>query len=106
MYLKAKSGVVDDLHSSDEVHVVEVWQSFKTNASVFKSYFMKTLFELMFGLILFLWMTLLGVRQLLNWNTWNVEDLNPNDIVNLKDDNIRVFCEVHTSWYECAGNSI
>ena len=98
--LKANSGVVDD----EEVHVVEVWQSFKTNASVFKSYFMKTLFELIFGLILFFWMSLLGVRQFINWNTWNVEDISVNDLVDLREDNIRVFCEVHDSWYECAGN--
>jgi len=84
---EANSGVVDD----EEVHVVEVWQSFKTNASVFKSYFMKTLFELIFGLILFFWMSLLGVRQLINWNTWNVKDISVNDLVDLREDNIRVF---------------
>ena len=51
----------------------------------------------------FLWMSLLGFRQLINWETWDVADINVNDIANLKDDNVRVFCDVHGSWYECAG---
>ena len=86
-----------------ELDVVEVWQSFKHQSSVFSGYLTKNIFEFLFGLMFFLWMALLGFRQLTNWNTWNVADINLDDIADLKDDNIRVFCDVHGSWYECAG---
>ena len=86
-----------------ELDVVEVWQSFKHQSSVFSAYLTKNIFEFLFGLMFFLWMSLLGFRQLINWDTWDVADIEVDDIVNLQDDNVRVFCDVHGSWYECAG---
>ena len=57
----------------EELHVVEVWQNFKYNSSVFSGYLMKNLPEFFFGLIFLLWLMGVGFRQIINWNTWNVK---------------------------------
>ena len=57
----------------EELHVVEVWQNFKYNSSVFSGYLMKNLLEFFFGLIFLLWLMGVGFRQIINWNTWNVK---------------------------------
>ena len=85
------------------MHVVEVWQSFKYNSSIYKAYLLRTLAEFVFSLMLFLWLVVVGVRQILNWNTWNVDDISVDEIVDLREDKVRVFCEVHNVHYECAG---
>ena len=75
----------------------------KHNLTVFKSYFLKTLFELIFSIVIFLWKGLIGFRQLINWESWNIADITFDDLIDLKKDNVRVFCEVHDVHYECAG---
>ena len=83
--------------------LIEVTQQLKYNLTVFKSYFLKTVLELISGLMIFIWMGLIGFRQLINWDTWDIGDITFDDLVDLKQDNVRVFCDVHNNWYECAG---
>ena len=53
--------------------------------------------------MLTLYFTLMGLRELINWNQLNLTDINVEDLLNLKKDNVRIFCEVHGAYYERAG---
>ena len=88
---------------SDEIHTVEVWQSFKHNSTFFPSYLLRTIFELIFSLMLTLYFLLMGMRELVNWNDLSLSDITLDDFLNLKKDNVRIFCDVHGDFYECAG---
>ena len=53
--------------------------------------------------MLTLYFTLMGLRELINWNQLNLTDINVEDLLNLKKDNVRIFCDVHGAYYERAG---
>ena len=91
--------------ASDDIHVVEVWQSFKYKSSVFAAYFWRTVMEFFFSLVLFLWMVVVGVRQILNWESWDPNNIpDTEEIVSLQsDERLIVMCDVHGYMYECAG---
>ena len=91
------------MNMEDTVHTVEVRQSFKHNSSFFPSYFIRTIFEFFFGLLLTLYMLFTGVSELINWNTLDLQDIDIDELVDLKKDNVRVFCDVHGVFYECSG---
>ena len=93
----------EDMNMEDTVHTVEVRQSFKHNSSFFPSYFIRTIFEFFFGLLLTLYMLFTGVSELINWNTLDLQDIDIDELVDLKKDNVRVFCDVHGVFYECSG---
>ena len=93
----------EDMDMEDTVHTVEVRQSFKHHSSFFPSYFIRTVFEFFFGLLLTLYMLFTGVTELINWNTLDLQDIDIDDLVDLKKDNVRVFCDVHGTFYECSG---
>ena len=101
MFIQGVDG--DDMNMEDTVHTVEVRQSFNHNSSFFSSYLVRTIFEFFFGLLLTLYMIFTGIGELINWNTLNLQDINVDDLVDLKMDNLRVFCDVHGDFYECAG---
>ena len=87
----------------DTIHTVEVRQSFNHNSSFYPSYLMRTILEFIFGLLLTCYMVFSGIGELINWNTQNLQDLNLDDLVDIKSDNLRVICDVHGDFYECAG---
>eukprot|EP00090_Calanus_glacialis_P024671 TRINITY_DN38342_c0_g1_i1.p1 TRINITY_DN38342_c0_g1~~TRINITY_DN38342_c0_g1_i1.p1 ORF type:complete len:507 (+),score=138.46 TRINITY_DN38342_c0_g1_i1:23-1543(+) len=93
----------EDMNMEDTVHTVEVRQSFKHNSSFFPSYFIRTIFEFFFGLLLTLYMLFTGVSELINWNSLDLQDIDIDELVDLKKDNVRVFCDVHGVFYECSG---
>merc|ERR1711953_629779 len=43
------------------------------------------------------------MRELVNWNDLSLSDITLEDLLNLKKDNVRIFCDVHGAYYECAG---
>ena len=88
---------------SDEIHTVEVWQSFKHNSTFFPSYLLRTIFELIFSFMLTLYFVLMGMSELINWNDLSLTEITLDDFLNLKKDNVRIFCDVHGDFYECAG---
>jgi len=100
---KKMDGDGEDMDMEDTVHTVEVRQSFKHHSSFFPSYFIRTVFEFFFGLLLTLYMLFTGVTELINWNTLDLQDIDIDDLVDLKKDNVRVFCDVHGTFYECSG---
>ena len=91
------------MNMEDTVHTVEVRQAFKHNSSFFPSYFIRTIFEFLFGLLLTLYMLFTGVGELINWNSLDLQDIDINELVDIKKDNVRVFCDVHGTFYECSG---
>ena len=91
------------MNMEDTIHTVEVRQSFNHNNSFFPSYLIRTIFEFVCGLILTFYMIFTGIGELVNWNTLNLQDIALDDVIDLKTDNLRVFCDVHGDFYECAG---
>ena len=87
----------------DTIHTVEVRQSFHHSSKFFPSYLVRTIFEFFCGLLLTLYMTFTGISELINWNTQNLQDISMDELVDVKTDNLRVFCDVHGDFYECAG---
>ena len=45
----------------------------------------------------------MGLRELINWNQLNLTEISVDDLLDLKKDNVRIFCDVHGTYYECAG---
>ena len=88
------------MNMEDTIHLVEVRQSFHHNSRFFPSYLIRTIFEFSCGLLLTLYMIFAGISELINWNTQNLQGIS---LVDLETDNLRVFCDVHGDFYECAG---
>ena len=94
----------------DTIHTVEVRQSFKNHSTFFKSYLVRTIFEFLFSLIISLYLALTGISELNNWNNLGLQErtelirsLEVEDLIHVKREKVRVFCDVHGTWYECSG---
>ena len=109
----------------DTIHTVEVRQSFKNHSTFFKSYLIRTIFECVCSFIIAGYLALSGIGELMNWNNLGLQEktelirsLDVEELINVRRDKVRpvdqvdnvdddlkvrVFCDVHGSWYECSG---
>ena len=107
VFLQEGSGEVS---MEDTIHTVEVRQSFKNHSTFFKSYLIRTVFECLCSLIIAGYLALSGISELMNWNNLGLQEktelirsLEVTELINVRRDKVRVFCDVHGSWYECSG---
>ena len=99
-----------EVSMEDTIHTVEVRQSFKNHSTFFKSYLVRTVFECLCSLLITGYLALSGISELMNWNNLDLQEktelirsLEVNELINVRRDKVRVFCDVHGSWYECSG---
>jgi len=99
-----------EMRMEDTIHTVEVRQSFKNHSTFFKSYLVRTVFECLCSLLIAGYLALSGISELMNWNNLDLQEktelirnIEVTELINVRRDKVRVFCDVHGSWYECSG---